>query len=110
MKEWKTILGGQFLDPKYHTEQECLRFRFITENIGSTSNVYEQYRTARALRIAKAEGFYPEALEWAKCKRSHWRDYVTMTQRKWQANTHRPSRARHHDSLATREKYVRCLS
>lgn len=109
MKQWHTILGGQLLDPNQHTLEECMRFRFITENIGTSSNVYEQYRTARALRLAKVEGFYPEALEWAKCKRAGWREYVTMTQRRWQLQTRRQCRARHHDSVAIREKYVRCL-
>ena len=108
MKTWYTILGGQLLDPRHHTDEEQLRYRFITENIGVGPSPYESYRTARALRLAKAEGFYPEALEWAKCKREGWRRYVTVTQRQWQRQTHRPARARHHDSIALREKYVRC--
>lgn len=43
--------------------------------------------------------------------RAHWLDYLTVQQRKWQASgSRRPSRARHHDSIAIREKYVRCAS
>jgi hypothetical protein len=34
-------------------------------------------------------------------------NWLTLTQRKWQRQTRRPSRARHHDSIAIREKYVR---
>lgn len=109
MKQWHTILGGQMLDPNKHTDEEQLRFRFVMENIGSGSSPYERFRTARALHLAKVEGFYPEALEWAKRKRAGWVEHLTMAQRRWQLQTRRPCRARHHDSIAIREKYVRCL-
>ncbi len=42
--------------------------------------------------------------------RAAWRTYLTVSQRKWQGGTRRPSRARHHDSVSLREKYVRCGS
>ena len=38
-----------------------------------------------------------------------WLEWVTITQRKWQGKTRRPSKARHHDSIQIREKYVRCV-
>ena len=50
----------------------------------------------------------PEARPVAKAARRDWLNYVTVTQRNWQRRTRRPSRARHHDSIAIREKYVRC--
>lgn len=41
--------------------------------------------------------------------RASWLRWLTLGQRDWQAKaTRRPSRARHHDSLAIRESYVRC--
>lgn len=40
-------------------------------------------------------------------QRRVWRDWLTMTQRRWQKETRRPSRARHYDSIAIRESYVR---
>lgn len=40
--------------------------------------------------------------------RRGWLDYQARTQRKWQGETRRPSRARHHDSISIRERYVRC--
>ena len=41
--------------------------------------------------------------------RARWLDWVTTTQRKWQASiSRRPARGRHHDSWDIREKYVRC--
>lgn len=39
--------------------------------------------------------------------RADWLRWLTVTQRQWQAGTRRPSRARHHDSIGIREKYVR---
>ncbi len=111
MKTWQTILGGQFLDPKAHTEAEQIRYRFIVENIAEDiRNPYLRYKTGAALRIAKAEGYYNEAMEWAKARHRYRLDYDTMTQRHWQGRTRRQCRARHHDSVAIREKYVRCQS
>jgi hypothetical protein len=110
MKTWQTILGGQLLDPKVHSETEQIRFRFITENIAEDiRNPYTRYQTACALRIAKADGYYEEALEWAKARHRHHLNYEAMTQRHWQSRTRRQSRARHHDSVEIRETYVRCL-
>ena len=110
MKTWQTILGGQFLDPKAHSETEQIRYRFITENIAENiRNPYLRYQTGCALRIAKADGYYEEALEWAKARHRHRLNYDSMTQRQWQSKTRRQCRARHHDSVAIREKYVRCL-
>lgn len=37
-----------------------------------------------------------------------WLDWQTVTQRRWQRETRRPGRARHHDSVAIRERWVRC--
>ena len=37
-------------------------------------------------------------------------NWLTVTQRKWQSRTRRPSRARHHDSIAIREQYVRATA
>jgi hypothetical protein len=110
MKTWQTILGGQLLDPKVHSETEQIRYRFITENIAENiRNPYLRYQTGCALRIAKADGYYEEALEWAKARHRHRLNYDSMTQRQWQSKTRRQCRARHHDSVAIREKYVRCL-
>jgi hypothetical protein len=39
--------------------------------------------------------------------RNQWRTWLTIKQREWQQKTRRQSRARHHDSVAIRERYVR---
>lgn len=39
--------------------------------------------------------------------RRSWVEWLTRSQRRWQMETRRPSRARHHDSIGIRETYVR---
>lgn len=41
-------------------------------------------------------------------KRGDWLRSQTLRQRSWQVKTRRASRARHHDSVAIRDRYVRC--
>jgi len=50
----------------------------------------------------------PEIRAEVKEARRDWLNYLTVTQRQWQLRTRRPSRARHHDSIEIRERYVRC--
>lgn len=60
------------------------------------------------LRHAREHGYEDLFLaEWRSIRadRIAW---VTNVQRRWQRETRRPSRARHHDSIAIREQYVRC--
>ena len=64
-------------------------------------------KIAMALRLAKIDGCYPEVARFALDARRAWLEWLTVTQRRWQQKTRRPSRARHHDSLAIRERYIR---
>ena len=57
-----------------------------------------------AKRTGQTEAFLAEWMP----KRAAWICSEARLQRKWQANTRRPSRARHHDSIEIRERYVRC--
>lgn len=50
----------------------------------------------------------PEIREDVLQARREWLNYLTIQQRRWQRETRRASRARHNDSIAIREKYVRC--
>jgi hypothetical protein len=43
-------------------------------------------------------------------KRTEWLNYLTVSQRRWQRNARSLQRANHHDSVSTREKYVRVYS
>lgn len=52
----------------------------------------------------------PELMRIITANRLAWLDYESINQRRWQRNTRRLHRANHHDSVATREKYVRCVN
>lgn len=52
----------------------------------------------------------PEIRGEVKAARREWLDSLTVRQRRWQRETRRPARARNHDSIAIRERYVRCGS
>ncbi len=60
------------------------------------------------LNSAKQTGLFEQVKPMILNKRSAWLDWVSITQRQWQRHTRRPSRARHHDSIALRTKYVEC--
>lgn len=56
---------------------------------------------------AKSHG-YVETFrrEWLARRESFMRDMI-LRQREWQRHTRNPNKARHHDSIAIRERYVR---
>lgn len=58
-----------------------------------------------AKRTGQTEAFLAEWLP----KRAGWVAHECVWQRRWQRETRRPSRARHHDSIEIRERYVRCV-
>ena len=62
------------------------------------------------LRHAREHGWEEVFLSEWRSKRQAWLADLTRTQRRWQRETRRPSHARHHDSIATRERYVRLAS
>jgi len=74
----------------------------------SASNKVDQALAVVLMRAAQT----PEDKEYtAKLlieRRNRHRTWITVTQRKWQQHTRRPQRARHHDSVEIRERYVRC--
>lgn len=107
-KTWHTVGGGLWLDPKMHSHEEQTAYVTYRDMVsGDYRGAVERKKMAMALRDAKACGMYDLVLAIAKAQRQGWLDRATMTQRQWQCRTRRPSRARHHDSIAIREKYVR---
>lgn len=80
----------------------------LARMVQPTNNPVDVKLVAWALRLARAEGCYEEALAEVVARRIEWRTWLTLTQRRWQRETRRPSKARHHDSIAIRERYVRC--
>ena len=69
----------------------------------SRSRVLASVLWREAKRTGQTEAFLAE---WT-AKRDDWMRRSCLVQRKWQATTRRPSRARHHDSIEIRERYVR---
>lgn len=58
-------------------------------------------------RHAREHGYEDIFLaEWLG-KRKEWLAYRFQSQRKWQRETRNPNKARHHDSIEIRERYVR---
>lgn len=62
---------------------------------------------ARNLLVLRGSGNDPRVLRMILDKRASWIDYLAASQRRWQRETRRANRARHHDSIAIRERYVR---
>ena len=76
---------------------------------GATSHIIDRHRCLAALAYAEKRGIpKSEVMAIILEKRFSWLNWQTVTQRKWQSHTHRTSKAKHHDSIALREKYVRC--
>ena len=56
---------------------------------------------------AKAHGYADTfRREWLARRESYMRDMI-LRQRSWQGTTRNPNKARHHDSIEIRERYVR---
>lgn len=66
-------------------------------------------RAGAAIRLARTDSERAYALRRVMAARAEWRRYVTVQQRFWMQHvSRRQSRARHHDSVSIRERYVRC--
>jgi len=93
---------------KEGTDTDKIMWAIYNEMVSGYRVPVEDTKTVMALRDAKARGYSEMFRAIYRAKRAERLAYLTMTQRQWQRKTHRPSRARHHDSIAIREKYVRC--
>ncbi len=78
------------------------------ELLAGTSLTQHPVDNARAVLILKAGQGDPAVLRLVLERRAAWKRWLTVTQRHWQGCTRNPNKARHHDSIATRERYVRC--
>jgi hypothetical protein len=76
--------------------------------IPATLSPVDCQKCKAGLAYARANGFESEARAMILEKRLGWLAWWTVTQRKWQSETRNPNKARHHDSISLREKYVRC--
>jgi len=107
MKTYETASGLPHL-LKDGTDSERVAWCVYQGMVSGYRSSVEDMKTVMALRDAKARG-QEEMFRvlWTR-KRAERLAWLTVTQRKWQRETHRKARARHHDSIAIREKYVRC--
>lgn len=80
----------------------------VDRMIGPTNSPVDLKLVAWALRIARSEDRYDAVLAEVKHRRAEWRAGQFRLQRRWQRETRRPSKARHHDSISIRDRYVRC--
>ena len=79
--------------------------------VGSgTKALCDARRHAILLRAFRGQPEYDALRAEILARRERWLEWQTVTQRKWQTQTRRPARAKHHDSVAIREKYVRVQS
>lgn len=77
---------------------------------GLTNYPTDNAKAVLIIRAAEASGDKEQGLAIVLAARSAHRAWVVATQRQWQQKTRRVGRARHHDSIAIREKYVRCAA
>lgn len=115
MSKYPTILGGEFIDGNAlarqgYTEEEIRRlaldYRLLWEMCDGSSVAVVRHKKARALRMATDLGLEEMFHDIIRVRFFRRLNQQCVTQRYWQGQTRRPSRARHHDSIAIRDKYV----
>ena len=81
----------------------------IERIVGGTNHVTDQHRCMAALAYARQRGFSQAKVNGIiLAKKRSWLNWLSATQRRWQRETRNVNKARCHDSIAIREKYVRC--
>lgn len=82
----------------------------LTQMVGSglTCAPVDNAKAVLVIRAAEASGDRQLGVRLVVAARRAHRDWLAVTQRRWQRHTRRPSRAAHHDSVTIRERYVRC--
>jgi site-specific recombinase XerC len=75
---------------------------------GCTMNIIDRHKCLAAIYYAEKRGCKDEAIQIILSARQTWLEWIIKTQRKWQMETRNKNKARHHDSIEIREKYVRC--
>jgi len=71
-----------------------------------TFNPRDRAQVLIVAKGAQACGVWDEFVKVYLHGRRSWLTWQTLAQRDWQRKTRNPNKARHHDSIAIREKYV----
>jgi hypothetical protein len=74
---------------------------------GLTQHPTDNARAVLIIRAASPED-RADVVRLVMDRRASWKAWLTRTQRQWQRQTRNPNKARHHDSIEIRERYVRC--
>ena len=80
----------------------------IERMIGCTHHIIDCHKCLAVIAYAEKQGIKSQAIRMILDARHNWLNQKTLWQRKWQRDTKNTNKARHHDSIAIREKYVRC--
>lgn len=107
MKTYETVSGLPHV-LKEGTDADRVAWCTYHGMVSGYRSQVEDMKTGMALRDARARGYEDMVRAIWFAARASRLESLTLTQRKWQRDTRRPSRARHHDSVTIREKYVRC--
>lgn len=109
MRTYETASGLPHL-LKDGTDSERVVWCVYAGMVSGYRSSVEDIKTVMALRDAKTRGQEEMFRSLWKSKRAERLAWLTLTQRSWQKNTRRVTRAKHHDSISIREKYVRCVA
>jgi hypothetical protein len=85
-----------------------LQIEALHQIIGCTHKPIDCEKCKAALAYARGYDIESIAQRIILDARRDWLEWYTLNQRKWQRLTRNPNKAVHHDSVALREKYVRC--
>jgi hypothetical protein len=107
MKTYETLSGLPHV-LKEGTDAERVAWCTYRGMVSGSRGMVEDMKVTMAIRDARARGYEDMVRAIWFGARAYRLEWLTLTQRQWQRDTRRASRARHHDSIAIREKYVRC--
>lgn len=109
MRQYDTVKGVPHLLAD-GTDAERVAWCAYSAMMSGYRDAVSDRQAVMAVRDARACGQEDMVLSLWLGRRAARLAYLSMTQRTWQRTTRRAGRARHHDSIALREKYVRCAN
>lgn len=79
----------------------------LCNRVGKTHHFSDNMTNVLLIRGARSEAERYDIISCIMDAHESRLAWLTTTQRKWQSETRNPNKARHHDSIAIRERYVR---
>ena len=84
-----------------------LQTETVSRIIGATHQLIDSEKNKAAIAYGATIGAKSEVKQMIIKSRLNWLNWLTTTQRHWQSQTKNPNKAKHHDSIQLREKYVK---